>query len=158
MDMMAGTHDWDARISSWLKPDGKFFLQHQVHASFAYYSDSAGLEDFPGNSIVYPRLVPSAEMLMMFQQYFSVEDFWKISGDQYRMTADKWLKRFYFYRMSLMPLLEKAYGKKNAWTWLQRWRLYLLATSEKSGFNRGQEWILGQYLFSRRTGSQSFSA
>lgn len=149
-DMIASQPDWEEKINSWLKDGGKLFLQHQVHSSSAYYADSVGLEDFPGNAVLNSRLVPSAEMLLMFQKKFSIEDFWKISGEQYRMTAEKWLRRFYCNRMAILPLLEKNYGKKMAWTWLQRWRLFLLAISEKSGFNRGQEWIIGQYLFVKR--------
>lgn len=147
-DLISQSSNWETRIKSWLKPDGKFFLQHLVHASCAYYQESAGLEDFPGNSVVNPRLVPSAEMLMMFQKHLRIEDYWKISGDQYRNTAERWLKRYYFNRLAILPLFEKVYGKKMAWTWLQRWRMFLIGVSEQAGYNRGQEWIVAQYLFS----------
>lgn len=149
-DQIAAHPAWEEKLNSWLTEEGKFFLQYQVHADIAYYTESVGLEDFPGNAIVRERLVPSGEMLMMFQKQFSIDEYWKISGEQFKMTAEKWLGRFYFNRMAILPLLENKYGKKMAWTWLQRWRLFLIAVSEKAGFNRGQEWIIGQYLFSRR--------
>ncbi len=146
-DLIAATPGWDARIKTWLKPEGKLFVQHLVHANYAYYQDSVGLDDFPGNSVVNLRLVPSAELLSMCQKTFRVEDYWKISGEQYKKTAERWLNRYYFNRLAILPLFEKVYGKKMAWTWLQRWRLYLIGLTEQTGYNRGQEWITAQYLF-----------
>ncbi|HNX74436.1 MAG TPA: class I SAM-dependent methyltransferase [Candidatus Rifleibacterium sp.] len=145
-DLIAPAPAWDSKIKAWLKPDGKLFLQHQVHSACAYYQESAGLGDIPGNSVVNLRMVPSAEMLCLCQKAFMVEDYWKISGEQYKKTAERWLNRYYFNRLAILPLFEKVYGKKMAWTWLQRWRLYLIALAEQSGFNRGQEWIISQYL------------
>ncbi len=146
-DLMASDPAWDSKVKSWLKPDGRFFLQYPVHSTCAYYQDSVGLDDFPGNSVVNPRLVPSAEMLGMGRKTFRVDEYWKISGEHYRMTAERWLNRFYFNRLAILPLLEKIYGKKMAWTWLQRWRLFMIGLAEQHGFNRGQEWIIAQYLF-----------
>ncbi|NLF97509.1 MAG: methyltransferase domain-containing protein [Candidatus Riflebacteria bacterium] len=149
-DLLSATPDWEARLEKWLKPGGKFFLQQQVHASLGYYQDSVGLADFPGNSVVNQRLVMPAELLMLFQSRLHIEDYWKVSGEQYRMTAESWLARYYDNRLEILPLLEKVYGKKMAWTWYQRWRLFLIATAVQAGFNRGQDWIVAQYLFSRR--------
>ena len=149
-DLLSPTPDWEARVEKWLKPDGKLFIQQQVHTGLGYYQDSVGLADLPGNAVVNQRLVMSAELLMMFQKNLHVEDYWKISGEQYRMTAEHWLDRYYDNRLDVLPMLEKVYGKKMAWTWYQRWRLYLIATAEQAGFNRGQDWIVAQYLFARR--------
>jgi cyclopropane-fatty-acyl-phospholipid synthase len=149
-DLISPTPDWETRLEKWLKPDGKFFLQQQVHASLGYYQESVGLADFPGNAVVNSRLIIPAELLLLFQKRLSVEDYWKVSGEQYRMTAERWLDRYYDNRLDILPQLEKVYGKKMAWTWYQRWRLFLVATAEQAGFNRGQDWIVAQYLFAKR--------
>ncbi len=149
-DLISRTPDWESRLKSWLKPDGKVFIQQQVHATLGYYQDSVGLADFPGNAVFNQRLVIPAELLLMFQNHLHVEDYWKVSGEQYRMTAERWLVRYYNNRLEILPLLEKAYGKKMAWTWYQRWRLFLIAIAEQARFNRGQDWIVAQYLFARR--------
>lgn len=149
-DMLSSHPDWEEKLDSWLREGGKFFLQYQVSANASYYADSVGLESFPANFIQNLRLVLSSETLMMFQRRFFIEDYWRISGEHYQRTAEKWLEKFYANRMEILPVLERVYGKKKAWTWLQRWRLYMLSVSEKAGFNRGQEWILAQMLFSRR--------
>lgn len=149
-DFFSKDPTWEEKMSRWLNPDGKIFFQQQVHASSAYFTDSVGLASFPAHTLIHERLVLSAEMLLMFQKYFHIEDSWKISGEQYRMTAEKWLAKLYDNRMEILPLLEKTYGKKMAWTWLQRWRLFLISQAEKSGYNRGQEWPVAQYLFAVR--------
>lgn len=149
-DLISQASDWESRLESWLKPAGKVFIQQQVHAALGYYQDSVGLADFPGNAVYNQRLVMPAELLMLFQSRLCIEDYWKVSGEQYRMTAERWLARYYDNRLEILPLIEKAYGKKMAWTWYQRWRLFLIATAEQAGFNRGQDWIVAQYLFARR--------
>ncbi len=149
-DMLCPHYDWEDKLNSWLQDGGKFFLQYQVSANASYYTDSVGLESFPANFIQNLRLVLSSETLMMFQRRFFIEDYWRVSGEHYQRTAEKWLEKFYANRMDILPVLEKVYGKKKAWGWLQRWKLFLLSVSEKAGFNRGQEWVLAQMLFSKR--------
>ena len=149
-DLFAGDSEWQQKVHSWLESDGKFFLQAPVHSDFSFYLDSVGFDDLPGNYVSKNRVTLGADMPLLFQKFFHVEDFWKISGENYRATAERWLKRFYFNRLAILPCFEKAYGKRNAWTWFQRWRLHLIALCEQYGFNRGQSWIVGQYLYSRK--------
>ncbi len=149
-DLFAADASWQKKVADWLKPEGKFFLQMPVHADAAFYLDSVGLDDLPGNVVSRNRLMLSSDMPMLFQKLFFLEDHWKISGENYKSTAEKWLRRFYFNRLAILPHFEKAYGKRMAWTWFQRWRLHLIALSEMFGYNRGQCWIVGQYLFSRK--------
>lgn len=149
-DFFAGEANWQETLHKWLKPEGKMFLQLPVHSDFAFYLDSVGLDDLPGNLVGRNRLTLAADMPLLFQKNFCLEDHWKISGENYKATAERWLRRFYFNRLGILPHFEKAYGKRNAWTWFQRWRLFLIAISEQFGFNRGQSWIIGQYLFTRK--------
>lgn len=152
-DLVAAMPAWEKQIADWLKASGRFFFQFPVHSQLAYYNDSVGLEDLPGNHIGGVRLMPSAELLLMFQQKLAIEDYWKISGEQYARTASIWLENFYNNRQEILPMLEKVYGRKMAWTWFQRWRLYLIALSEQFVQNRGQDWIIAQYLYQKKTGS-----
>ncbi len=139
--------NWENKILELLNSNGKLFLQVQAHNQLAYYNDSVGLDILPGQTIGQTSIVPSTEMILHFQRDLSIEDQWKISGVQYAQTARKWLKRFYANRLDLLPVLEKTYGKRMAWIWFQRWKLYLLSLIEQFGFNRGQDWLVGQYLF-----------
>lgn len=149
-DFIAPSRDWEEKTSEWLKEDGKFFVQLPVHADFSFYQDSVGLENLPGNVVARTRLTLSADLPLLFQKFFHIEDFWKVSGENYKMTAERKLSRYYFNRLSILPYFEKAYGKRMAWIWFQRWRLSLIAISEQFGLNRGQNWIVGQYLFAKK--------
>jgi cyclopropane-fatty-acyl-phospholipid synthase len=149
-DFLAANSQWQNKINDWLKPEGRFFLQSQVHQDYAFYFASAGLEDLPGNVILRKRLILSADIPLLFHQNFKIEDFWKISGEHYRLTSEKRLEKFYFNRLAVLPHLEKAYGKKNAWIWFQRWRCSFISMSELGGYNRGQNWIVGQYLYKKQ--------
>jgi cyclopropane-fatty-acyl-phospholipid synthase len=149
-DYLSANADWQARVAGMLKDDGKFFVQMPLHQDYAFYFDSVGLESLPGNVIMSRKLMLSADMPLLFQKHFCIGDFWKISGEHYQQTAEKRLKKFYFNRLGILPQLEKAYGKKNAWIWFQRWRCSLLTRSELCGYNRGQNYIVGQYLFNKK--------
>lgn len=149
-DFFAFDPDWQNKLAEWLEESGKMFLQLPVHSDFAFYHDSVGFDDLPEGLVKPERLTLSADMPLLFQNRFAIEDFWKISGDNYRATAERWLRRFYFNRLAILPCFEKAYGKRMAWTWFQRWRLFLITMSERFGYNRGQNWIVGQYLFKRK--------
>lgn len=145
---LAGLPQWDKRISNWMKPGGKLFAQFLVHDHLAYYQETVGLDNMPG-ALVHPvKIIPSSEILLHFQKDFASEDHWKISGLQYQKTAENWLAKLYYNRLEILPMFEKAYGKRMAWIWFQRWKLYLISLSEQYGYNRGQEWIISQYLFS----------
>jgi cyclopropane-fatty-acyl-phospholipid synthase len=149
-DFVAGDSNWQDKCSSWLKHDGMLFLQTTAHDEFAYYLETVGLKHVPGNVVARNKLCLSADMPLNFQKKLAIVDFWKISGDHFKKTAEKWLARFYYNRQTILPVLEKSCGKKMAWTWFQRWRLYLLSISEQFGFNRGQSWITCQYLYKKK--------
>ena len=141
--------DCEKIVSSWLKPDGYFFVQQRVHASYSYYTDNVKLNDYPGKYIDSPAMIPAAETFLMFQNSLKIADYWKISGEAYKNTAQRWLNRFVFNRIAILTALSKVYGKKMAWTWMQRWKMYLIGLSEQYGYNRGQDWIVAQYLFKK---------
>lgn len=144
---------WQQNLSSLLNDDGLVFIQEPVHSSYSFYSAPTGFDLLPGNSIKALRIILSSEAMLMFQKYFSIEDHWKISGTHYSKTADNWLKKFDANRCEILPLIEKSYGKKISWITFQRWRHYLLKTREQFAINSGQQWILGQYLFKKRSSS-----
>lgn len=136
-------------IYDWLKEDGYFFLQQKCHARYSYYTDNVKLGNYPCKFIDSPALIPSAETFLMYQEFLSIADYWKISGEAYKNTAQRWLNRFYFNRIAVLAALAKIYGKKMAWTWMQRWKMFLIGLSEQFGYNRGQEWIISQYLYKK---------
>jgi cyclopropane-fatty-acyl-phospholipid synthase len=149
LELVVACKGWELKIKEMLKENGKFFLQSAVHAQYAYYQASVGLKNSMAKYVYSPVMVPAADLLLVVQSSFSIEEYYKISGEAYRLTAEKWLKRFYFNRMAVFAKLEKVYGKKGAWVWMQRWKLYFLNCIVQYGYNRGQEWIVAQYLMTK---------
>lgn len=141
---------WDEKIANMLTENGQFFFQLPVHSQNSYFYDFVGLKDLPGRVISREVLVPSAEYFLLFQQHFFAKDTWKISGEHYSKTAQAWLEKFDENSPNILSRIEKALGKKHSWIWLQRYRQYLISIVEQYSINRGQEWIICQYLFKKR--------
>lgn len=147
-DILSGLGVWEKKIKSLLKPNGYFFLQTPVHSHSAYYSESVELSDLPGNKVIEDIIMPSAQSFMHTNKALHMEDTWVISGEHYKKTADKWLRKFTFNKQPIYKTLEKTYGPKEASSWYVRWRLYLISLVTRYSYNHGQEWIVGQYLYS----------
>lgn len=147
-DLIGDIPGWETKVKALMAQNALFFLQAQVHSNCANFPDSIGLEDFPGNNLIQDLIVPSFKNLMLTNKALHLNDCWEISGLQYKRTADKWFRKFEFNRQPIMKALEKAYGVQNARKWYERWRLYLLSQYEKFGSNNGQNWVIGQYLYS----------
>ena len=146
-DLISCKPNWEKKIKALLNPDGLFFLQTPVHYAYAYYADSVGLEDFPGNNIISEDVTPSFRTHMLTNSDLQLKDCWEVSGEHYKKTADKWFRKFVFNKEPILKSMQSAYGKKDAKLWYERWKLYLLGLYEKFGYNRGQNWVIGQYLY-----------
>ncbi len=149
LHLLTAHKNWDTKISQMLKKDGKLFLQCAVHSQFAYYQENAKLKNSIGKYIHNPVMVPSADLILMLQDPLNIEEYHKISGEAYRLTAEKRLKKYYFNRMAVFATLGEVYGKKWAWIWMQRWKMHMINTIVQYGLNRGQEWIVAQYLLAK---------
>jgi cyclopropane-fatty-acyl-phospholipid synthase len=90
--------------------------------------------------------MPSADMLLDFQQHLHVSDRWRWDGTHYGKTANAWLERLDASRSSLMPVFERHYGAAEAGRWFQRWRMFFMACAELWGYRQGTEWLVGHYL------------
>ena len=49
----------------------------------------------------------------------------------------------------LKPLFEQVY-MQDADAWWQRWRIFFMACAELFGFEQGQEWVVGHFLFKKK--------
>lgn len=146
-DLIGSVIGWEKKIKALLSEEGFFFLQTPVHYANAYYADSVGFEDYPGNNLIQDLITPSFKSHMLTNPSLQLFDCWEVSGEHYKMTADKWFKKFIFNKEPVLRSLQKAYGQKEASKWYERWKLYLLSLYEKFGYNNGQYWVIGQYLY-----------
>jgi cyclopropane-fatty-acyl-phospholipid synthase len=136
-----------ARISGWLKPDGRFFMHIFCHKSAAYEYIDRGPADWMSRHFFSGGIMPSGDLPARFQDDLSLVEQWRWSGDHYRHTADAWLQNMDARKYAIMPVLEDTYGADEARRWFSRWRIFFLAVSEMFGMDGGREWGVGHYLF-----------
>jgi cyclopropane-fatty-acyl-phospholipid synthase len=152
VEMFEHMRNWEkllARISTWLKPDGKLFLHIFTHRKFAYIFEEEGEDNWLGRYFFTAGLMPSHDLLFNFQQDLEVEDHWRVNGMHYKKTADAWLRNLDGRQNQILPILAETYGQNQAERWLQRWRIFFLACSELWGYGNGEEWLVSHYRMTR---------
>jgi len=138
------------RISEWLKRDGRFFMHVFCHRNSPYAFIDNGPGDWMSRHFFSGGIMPSADLPLRFQHHLSIERHWRWSGDHYQRTANAWLQNLDANRDAIENLFRRVYGRDDAALWVQRWRIFFMACAELFGFNDGQEWFVGHYLFSRQ--------
>ncbi len=139
-----------ARVSRWLKPDGKLFVHIFVHRAYAYLFDAKDDSDWMARYFFTGGQMPSDDLLTLFQRDLALEQRWRVNGRHYERTLLAWLDRMDAARPTVMPILEQVYGPGEARTWFNRWRVFFLACAGLFGYRGGEEWYVAHYLFGQR--------
>ncbi len=134
------------RIAGWLRPGGKLFVHIFCHQSAAYPFEVEGPDDWMGRYFFTGGLMPSADLLLHFQNRLHIEQRWLVSGVHYAKTAEAWLDKIDENRSAVSELFADVYGEDRD-RWLVRWRVFFLSCAELFGYRNGQEWLVGHYLF-----------
>lgn len=137
-------------IAGWLRQDGKLFVHIFCHRELMYPFESAGGDNWMGRHFFTGGLMPAADTFLHFQQHMLVEQQWRLPGTHYQRTANAWLARQDAQREQVLRVLAEAYGKQAAPLWHQRWRMFWMACAELFGYDHGNQWMVGHYLFARR--------
>ncbi len=137
------------KVSRWLKPDGKLFAHIFCHKNLAYKFEPVDETDWMARYFFTGGQMPSYNLLSKFDEDLEVKRSWEVSGSHYQKTSEHWLQNLDKNKDKIMPILESTYGQKEALKWFVYWRVFFMACAELFGYNKGQEWLVGHYLFER---------
>lgn len=141
-----------AKLSRWLKDDGRLFVHIFTHKTTPYHYEDADGSDWLTRYFFTGGTMPSHHLLGYFQDDLTLIDHWALNGTHYQKTSEAWLANMTTHRTKIMPILRRTYGgAKAARLWFIRWQVFFLACAELWGFDKGQEWIVSHYLFQKRT-------
>ncbi|KAI5804096.1 methyltransferase [Peziza echinospora] len=134
------------KISRWLKPSGKLFVQVLGHRDLAY---EFGSEGWMAKYFFTNGNMPSGDLFLYFQKDLLVENMWFVDGKHYAKTCQDWIRNMERNSKAMMEAMEKTYGKEKAGEWYYRWRAFYLASEELFGYNGGSEFGVFHYLFEK---------
>ena len=139
-----------AKIARWLKPEGRLFVHIFVHKLLAYHFQAEGRSDWMSEYFFTGGTMPSENLLAHFQDDLRLSRQWWLSGTHYERTANHWLDGMDAAREPIMQIFRQGYGPEQAAIWFQRWRMFYMAVAELFGYDAGNEWGVGHYLFEPR--------
>lgn len=135
------------RIHGWLKPAGKLFVHIFTHQRFAYPFETQGDDNWMGRYFFTGGLMPSADLLLQFQDQLQLDKRWHLNGRHYQRTCEAWVRNQDRFRTEIIVLFRRVYGDAAAMRWFQRWRMFFLACAELFGYRAGREWGVSHYRF-----------
>jgi len=133
-----------ARVRSWMKPDGRFFMHVFSHRRIPYRYETSDKGDWIAQYFFTGGIMPSQNLPRHFSDLFMVEEDWLWNGKHYERTALDWLNNFDTRREEIMPVLSRVYGADTP-LWAKRWRIFFLATAGMFGHAGGKEWGVSHY-------------
>ena len=135
------------RVSSWLKPRGRFFMHIFCHRDVPYAFEDDNATDWMSRHFFSGGMMPSSDLPLYFQDHLKIRQHWHWSGLHYEKTANAWLRNMDANRAAIWPILEQTYGADHARQWWMRWRMFFMACAELFACENGQQWRVGHYLF-----------
>ena len=134
-----------AKVATLLKPKGKLFVHLFAHKDTPYDFETGWMTThfFTGGTM------PSADLMLYFQQDLQVKQQWWVSGKHYAKTCNDWLRTMNGNKKEIWPHLEETYGKGEAARWFYRWQVFYMACAELFAWDGGDTWGVCHYLFEK---------
>ncbi|VVE40698.1 Cyclopropane-fatty-acyl-phospholipid synthase [Pandoraea eparura] len=140
-----------AKIARWLNDDGTLFVHLFAHRHVAYPFQNHDGSDWMSRHFFTGGTMPSADLLLHFQDDLRLANRWWVDGRHYARTANDWLAALDASRDRTLPMLKAAGYGPQAGIQFQRWRMFYMAVAELFGYAQGREWGVGHYLFEKRS-------
>ncbi|KAL0891441.1 hypothetical protein Bca101_015424 [Brassica carinata] len=138
------------KIGMWMKEDSLLFVHYFCHKTFAYHFEDVHDDDWITRYFFSGGTMPSANLLLYFQDDVSIVDHWLLNGKHYARTSEEWLKRMDKEIVAIREIMEMTYGKEEAVKWMVYWRTFFMAVAELFGYNNGEEWMISHFLFKKK--------
>jgi cyclopropane-fatty-acyl-phospholipid synthase len=138
------------KIASFLQDEGKMFVHIFTHKEYAYKFEVKDESDWMSKYFFTGGIMPSNDLFSHFNDDLVIRDKWIVNGVHYSKTSEAWLKNMDRNKTAIMPLFEKTYGKESALKWWVYWRIFYIACAELWGFDKGEEWMVCHYLFTKK--------
>ncbi|MEZ5454753.1 MAG: cyclopropane-fatty-acyl-phospholipid synthase family protein [Lysobacteraceae bacterium] len=135
------------RIRGWLADDGLLFVHIFCHRELMYPFETEGDDNWMGRYFFTGGLMPAADTFLHFQSDMRLKQQWRLSGRHYQQTANHWLQNQDAHAKEVLALFRATYGPDAAALWVQRWRMFWMACAELFGYQDGDQWLVGHYLF-----------
>ena len=139
------------RVSTWLLPEGEFFMHIFVHRDTPYAFIDEGPSDWMSRHFFSGGMMPSDALPLHFQDDLKLQQHWRWDGRHYEKTANAWLANMDAHKAEIWPTFEQTYGHDFAQKWWMRWRMFFMACAELFGYDHGQQWFVSHYRFSKRS-------
>jgi cyclopropane-fatty-acyl-phospholipid synthase len=138
------------RISGWLSPGGRFFMHIFCHRNAPYVFEDNGPGDWMSRHFFSGGIMPSSDLPLRFQRNLALDRQWRWDGTHYQKTANAWLDLMDRNADAVKELFKQVYGPESSHQWVMRWRIFFMACAELFGIDKGQQWFVSHYLFSRQ--------
>jgi len=138
------------KIAPWLKNDGKLFIHIFTHKDFPYHFEVQGEDDWMSEHFFTGGTMPSANLLLHFNQDFRIVNQWVVNGRHYALTSEAWLQKLDQNQDKIQEIFSEVYGEENKVKWFARWRGFFIAVSELFNYRGGNEWFVSHYLFEKQ--------
>lgn len=138
-----------AKISSWLKDDGKLFVHIFTHRTTAYKFEVKDSSDWMSKYFFSGGIMPSEHLFYYFQDDLKVRRHWVEPGVHYAKTARAWLEKMDQNKEAIIESFKGHYGPNEAEKWFQYWRVFYMACEELWAYRNGNEWSITHYLWSK---------
>jgi cyclopropane-fatty-acyl-phospholipid synthase len=138
-----------AKISDVLTPEGKLFVHIFTHKDYSYPFENEGEDNWMGKYFFTGGQMPSHNLLYSFQKDLTIDRSWVWDGTHYQKTSEAWLTNMDKNAEVIHKVFASTYGDQ-ALAWFNRWRVFFMSCAELFGYERGQQWAVSHYLFSKK--------
>lgn len=137
------------RIYNWMRPGAKFFVHVFTHTDYPYLFETEDDTDWMAKYFFTGGTMPSHDLLPSFRGKLNLERDWEVNGTHYAKTLESWLQNIDDKESRVRAILSQCYPANEVEIWIQRWRMFMMASAELFAFNKGRSWGVSHYVFSK---------